>query len=142
MPSLNFQKQFVPLIESGQKRQTIRPVRKGKVQFKPYCKLFFFTGLRTKQCRELKVNGLNSVWNPKTNKNHYLCKSVKIIRLYSNPYVTEVFDNDMKREDMIAYRQDEHEKFAKADGFDNHIDFFNFFKKQYGLPFEGVLIKW
>ena len=30
MPALNFQKQFAPLVESGEKRQTIRAHRKDK----------------------------------------------------------------------------------------------------------------
>ena len=48
MPAYNFAKQFAPLVESGQKQRTIRG-REAKVGATAY----FFTGMRTKQCRRL-----------------------------------------------------------------------------------------
>ena len=51
MPALNFQKQFVPLIESGEKRQTIRSQRKQPIKVGDL--LYLYTGQRTKNCRKL-----------------------------------------------------------------------------------------
>jgi hypothetical protein len=48
---LGFQKQFVPLILSGEKKQTIRAIRKRS--FKIGDPLQLYTGLRTKNCMKL-----------------------------------------------------------------------------------------
>lgn len=53
MPSLNFQKQFAPLVESGDKPHTIRAKRKHPI--KQGDTLYLYTGLRTKKARRLKV---------------------------------------------------------------------------------------
>ena len=51
MPILNYRKEFAPLVESGEKRLTIRAMRKRP--FKSGDRLFHYTGLRTKACRKL-----------------------------------------------------------------------------------------
>ena len=33
-------------------------------------------------------------------------------------------------------------RIANDDGFNNLNDFYDFFESRYGLPFEGILIKW
>lgn len=48
MPAYNFQKQFVPLIESGEKWTTIRKPRKRPT--KADDTLYLYTGMRTKWC--------------------------------------------------------------------------------------------
>jgi hypothetical protein len=52
MPAYNFQKQFAPLVQSGEKRQTIRTLGK-RSHAQPGNKLQLYTGMRTKQCRKL-----------------------------------------------------------------------------------------
>lgn len=52
MPAYNFQKQFAPLVESGQKRQTIRAIGKRR-HARPGESLQLYTGQRTKACRKL-----------------------------------------------------------------------------------------
>jgi hypothetical protein len=37
---------------------------------------------------------------------------------------------------------DQIERLAKADGFTGSYEFVDFFRRQYGLPFEGVVIHW
>lgn len=51
MPTLNYKKQFAPLVVSGEKKQTIRVMRKRP--FKVHDTLYHYTGLRTKQCQKL-----------------------------------------------------------------------------------------
>ena len=49
MVAFNFQKQFVPLIESGSKWQTIRQTLRAKEGDR----LQLYTGMRTKNCRKI-----------------------------------------------------------------------------------------
>lgn len=49
MVAFNFQPQFVPLILSGQKRQTIRATRRCD----PGAAMQLYTGMRTKECRKI-----------------------------------------------------------------------------------------
>ena len=51
MPALNYQAQFAPKVESGEKLQTIRARRKRP--FKRGDRLYHYTGMRTKSCRKL-----------------------------------------------------------------------------------------
>lgn len=115
MPAINFKKQFAELIESGEKRQTIRPLRKRPI--KPGETLFLYTGLRTKQSRKLK---------------EVVCKNVSPVII--GPGWIELNERmlDMKETYEVARR----------DGFIKLLSFFNFFRKQYGSPFYGVLIQW
>ena len=118
MPALNFKKQFAHLVESGEKRQTIRACRKDGRDPKTGDKLFLYTGMRTKDCRKLK---------------EVVCKSVESIRIlnYSDIYLN---DNQMRITDII--------ELMKKDGFINLAKFISFFKDMHGLPFSGYLIKW
>lgn len=126
MPSLNFQKQFVPLIESGKKRQTIRLVRKKNL-IKPGDRLYLFTGLRTKKCERIFVN---NAWY---NKGPFvICKSVDNIEIR----LRDIYINGKELMGCDKF------SLAYKDGFENYTDFYFFFKKQYGLPFQGVVIKW
>jgi hypothetical protein len=51
MPLFNFHSTFAPLVESGQKRQTIRAERKRPIKVGELAHLY--TGCRTKQARKL-----------------------------------------------------------------------------------------
>lgn len=53
MPALNFKKRFEPMIESGDKRQTIRAKRKDCRDPKEGQTLYLYTGMRSKGCRKL-----------------------------------------------------------------------------------------
>ena len=61
MPLLGFKKQFAPLVEEGQKRQTIRAKRRDGRNPHAGETLFLYTGLRTKSCRKLGISGCKSV---------------------------------------------------------------------------------
>ena len=115
MPAINFKKQFAKLVKTGQKRQTIRPLRKYPI--KPGDKLYLYTGLRTKQCKKIKEAECFGTWPI----------IIKVGRI--------IFDGrDLGMLGMADI--------IKRDGFQQSKDFFNFFEKQYGLPFMGRLIRW
>ena len=115
MPAINFKKQFAELVESEEKRQTIRPLRKCPI--KPGETLFLYTGMRTKQCRKLK---------------EVVCKNVSPIVV--GPGWIELNERMLDMEGIY--------EIARQDGFIETLGFFNFFRKQYSLPFHGVLIQW
>jgi len=117
MPAYNFKAQFADDVENGRKRQTIRPKRKRKT--KPGETLFLYTGMRTKKCRKLC---------------EVVCESVTPIKIYSGLRI-RVGNGWLS---SIAGVGD----LALSDGFKNVNEFYEFFEKQYGLPFEGELIKW
>ncbi len=118
MPAFNFQKQFAPSVESGEKRQTIRSPRKIRPEAGQAAHLY--TGLRTKACRKLGEHEI---------------KSVKPI------IITQAGVGSMG--DIVAiYSRDALDKFARADGFESWTAMRDWFDKTHGLPFEGDLIKW
>ena len=116
MPAINFKKEFSLKVESGEKCQTIRALRKDGRNPHPGQTLYLYTGMRTKYCRKL---------------GEAVCKNVTQITIEEN-------------EDIIIgiTTLNEVEKFIKTDGFDNIDDFYNFFRKVHGLPFYGLLIQW
>jgi len=104
MPAYNFQARFVEAILDGSKRQTIRKRRKRATKSGDVLQLY--TGMRTKQCRLLKVVD---------------CTRVEPIRIY--PAMHYVF--------LIGQRLqfDFMQQFAKADGFKNVYEFLEFFER-------------
>ena len=116
MPAYNFKHHFAILVELGQKRQTIRKSRKRPTI--PGDTLFLKEGMRTKQCRNLLPP--------------QVCKSVTPILIFP-PNITV---------NGIPPTMSEILDLAWADGFETIEHFINFFKDQYGLPFEGEIIKW
>ncbi|MCK5450230.1 MAG: hypothetical protein KAI70_00540 [Candidatus Omnitrophica bacterium] len=119
MPGYNFKERFASMIESGDKRQTIRAIRKDgwvpKVGSTAYC----YTGMRTKKCRKLGEFKIKSVHSIKIGRYGYSCVSI------------------FEKENSFKM-----ERFAKADGFDTWEDLTCFFIKTHALPFRGLLIKW
>jgi len=121
MPLLGFMKVNAPKVESGEKRCTIRALRKDKRDPKRGETLYIYTGLRSKSCRKLVTP------DP-------VCKKARPIWFDSR---AGVFIQD------VGYlKHTELESLAKADGFDCVKDFIEFFKKKHGFPFRGLLIEW
>ena len=119
MPILNYRKEFAPLVESGEKRLTIRAMRKRP--FKSGDRLYHYTGLRTKACRKLLestclfADRIDIIPHGTVFINNWLC------------------DGPMKN-------------LAVADGFrragHEWEDMLAFFERTHGLPFTGQLIRW
>jgi len=121
MPAINFMPQFAPLIESGEKTQTIRKVRKKLQKIKVGDTLYLYTGQRTKACRMIRTT-------------RCVCATpIEISRSALSAFV--VLGND-----QLSLQ--ERLRLAQADGFDTAAEFVGFFEENYGLPFHGVLIKW
>jgi len=117
MPTINFKKQFISLIESGKKKQTIRLLRKRKIKVGD--PLYLYTGQRTKYCRKIR---------------EVICKSVDEIKInYKGVYINKK---------MTYYCLEHLDIFAILDGFTDWTEMIKWFEDTHGLPFEGILIKW
>ena len=117
MPAINFKKQVAVLVESGEKRQTIRARRK-KGHIKIGDTLYFKTGMRTSNCKAIGESE---------------CKKVTSICI--NGYSDVVLGADpLSFQDI--------DKLATKDGFKGRCEFIEYFDKTYGIPFHGVLIEW
>ena len=129
MPALNFQERFAPLVESGEKRQTIRAYRKDKRDPKVGDTLYLYTGMRTKACRKLMESR---------------CTDVRRFEIH----VTDegglywLLGEDATDDHCQVLTTDECAQIAIADGFNGHYAMTDWFDKTHGLPFEGLLIRW
>jgi len=123
MPAYNFMERFAPLVESGEKRQTIRQTDKGA---KPGDTAYLYTGQHTKQCRKLGEGLILSVL------------PIEIARLsLGEPYAAI---GVMPSTTYLAGERLDY--FSKADGFSGGEEMVAWFEKQYGLPFFGYLHEW
>ena len=118
MPLLGFQKQFVALVESGAKKQTIRAKRRDGRNPKVGDKLYLYSGLRTKGCRKL---------------GEAICTSVQEITLnwrgvcLGGKWLTD----------------EEQTSLARADGFSCFENMVVWFEETHESEyFWGLLIKW
>jgi hypothetical protein len=118
MPAYNFKDRFAHLVESGEKRQTIRRLRK-RGNPKPGDLLQLYTGMRTKLCRRLRPDEECIATEPIT------IGSCSMIIIQGR---------------FLDFS--EADSFARADGFGDIPEFVDFFEENYGLPFSGILIKW
>ncbi|DBA34753.1 TPA_asm: hypothetical protein vir520_00028 [Caudoviricetes sp. vir520] len=108
MPALSFKKEFVDMVESGKKTQSIRLV--GKRQFRFGDKVYLYTGMRTKQCRKLGEGIINEV--PFSIGMH----------LNLDPPMLGCSRCDLHRIKNLAQR----------DGFKDDQEMLQWFQKQYG----------
>jgi len=116
MPALSYKARFAPLVESGQKRQTIRARRKR--EFKIGDRLYHYTGMRTKACRKLLENEC--------------CQALDIMI----DGVVVVIDHG------IPLDADQRHMLARADGFKSYAEMEKWFGETHGFPFSGQLIAW
>jgi len=115
---LGFQKQFVDKILSGEKRQTIRARRKYPIKVGDKLQLYY--GLRTKQCKKIM---------------DARCKQTHDIEIKSDG---TIFINNF----LLNATYD---PIAKADGFNNYNEMYNWFCKNHNLKkenFIGNIICW
>lgn len=117
MPALNFISRFAAPVEKGEKRQTIRLLRKHPI--KAGDRLYLYTGQRTKRCRKLR---------------EVTCKSVQPIKI--TPGLRSVVLDERR----LTYRPAS--RVAHKDGFSCLGEMMDFFRRVYGRTFDGVLIRW
>ncbi|MEO1187797.1 MAG: hypothetical protein AAFW60_01895 [Pseudomonadota bacterium] len=128
MVAYNFQKQFAPLVETGQKRQTIRALRKTR-HAKAGEPVQLYTGMRTKGCRKLI--------DPDP-----LCSSNTHIEITESDIIGANGIKLPRIESLGDERDFVLDKFAELDGFKDFENMKAWFRKAHGLPFVGRLIKW
>ncbi len=120
MPALNFQKRFAPAVQNGSKRQTIRGPRvDGRPSATKGCRLYLYTGMRTKGCRKLGEAVCTSTSQLVITVEHAILINGRPLR--------------------TAAAED---AFAQRDGFDCAEELLNWFVETHGLPFKGSLIEW
>lgn len=143
MPIINFKPEFAELVASGKKRQTIRAMRKRP--FKVGDKLYLYTGLRTKQVRNL-VKCLTPDFILQDHDIDFnvcpwyvICKEVHEIEIIDDPFSNFPLDIKIDGEylDFIQMLG-----IIEKDGFILESDFYSFFKSTHGLPFKGQLVRW
>lgn len=113
-----------PLVESGQKRHTIRQTAKGAARG---ATAYLCTGQRTAHCRKLGEGTITDVLPIEIGR--HAC---------SEPYAS-ITERDGKRTHLAHEHLD---SLAKADGFANGEEMAEWFAAQYGLPFAGYLHQW
>lgn len=117
MPALNFLAQLAPLVESGEKRHTVRREAKRPIQVGD--RLQLFTGMRTKQCRRLLDTE---------------CTRIQTITIAKN--------STMTLDGWPTFGCAEADRFAQADGLRDFDELRDWIEQNYGLPFRGVVIHW
>ena len=124
MPAYNFKQQFAPLVESGQKRQTIRQTAKNATRG---AKAYLYTGQRTAHCRKIGEGKITDVLPIEIGRN--ACSEPYAVVTECNGRSTRLVHNDL-------------DSLAKDDGFANGEEMAEWFNNQYGLPFKGYIHKW
>lgn len=121
MPAINFQKQFVEAIVSGQKKQTIRSMRKRP--FKKGDRLYLYTGMRTKNCHRIGL---------------VVCSRVETFE------ILPLSDHSAKViVEGVRLSGGQIHQLAVADGFQESHQMMDFFSKDnYIIRFKGQIIHW
>lgn len=126
MPIYNFQKRFAEKVRTGEKLQTIRKRRKRPTAESET--LYLYTGLRSKNPEKLR---------------EAKCVRVLPIEIHAESYL--MFPRIKVGAEWIS--RSEMDAFARADGFANAAEFFEFWRDVHGLtvknPLTGFeLIQW
>lgn len=113
-----FKPRFAALVESGAKKQTVRPTPARMPKSGDRISLRMWTGkpYRSKQ-REIIASTV----------------------LYVAKIKLDVFDMWF---DGVLASEAKQEAFAIADGFSSANEMLDWFENEHGLPFEGVVIVW
>jgi len=121
MAAYNFQKQFVPLIESGAKRSTIRARRKNGYLPRPGDVLRLYNGMRTKSCKLIREVAVEAV--------------VPITINAANGCADVILNGDRMTAGQVH-------ALATSDGFKGIREFADFFEDKYGNELNAYLIRW
>lgn len=124
MPAYNFKKQFAPLVESGQKRQTIRKTAK---RAKRGAKAYFYTGQGTPDCRSIGKGMITDI------------RPIEIGRHACGEPYASITERNGRHTHFAHYDLD---GLAQDDGFASGEEMAAWFETQYGLPFTGYLHEW
>lgn len=129
MVAYGFKPEFVELVRSGRKSQTIRKPREGKSRHaRPGEPIQLYENWRQPDARKIIEDPVCVTVDPvliRWNKTTFW----SMVRTYDDSHHYNWWNAAL-------------DDFARADGFVDHKAFFQFFEDTHGLPFEGVLIKW
>jgi len=123
---LMFKPRFAPLVQSGAKRQTIRPLRKRPVKVGDVLSLREWTGLPYRSPQRIL-------------RAEETCKEVHAVMMSTNPKDLSQF---LLSIDLMEIHNPYREFFARDDGFPCWAAMCDWFAQTHGFPFNGVLIKW
>jgi hypothetical protein len=126
MPDLNYSLPFAPLVASGQKRQTIRAMRK-----RPFVvgdALFHYVGMRTLACMRLGTSVAEDVLG------------IDILKDRAGRMLT--FREDSPNGGQRRLSHDEVDELATLDGFQSSAAFYAWFLPGTSFHFVGQLILW
>jgi hypothetical protein len=140
LPALNFTV-FVDKILSGEKQQTIRPIRKRPI--KPGDKIYLYTGMRHKNCRKLGEAFCDRIQLVSlTIFSKQTCHSTGQISICKENSESGITITRWTR----AYTREQIDRIVKDDGFKNDQEFIDFFDNSYNLinykPKLFNIIKW
>jgi hypothetical protein len=129
MPALNFKARFAADVESGKKRQTIRPI--GKRKYHPGDQLYLYTEQRTKKSRKL---------------GEAVCLGVKEIKFDTIlPHYELIIREKASPSVWVQLSNTELGRLARKDGFRDWIEMATWFDNKYNfdnLPLNMQIIKW
>lgn len=127
MFTINFKPEFKEKIINGEKTTTIRKQRKTPFQIGKL--LYIYTNSHADSHAGFKET--------QTKKTDPLIKTeitdIKMIKIDTD---NSIFLDGKK------IKENEVDELIKKDGFNSKLDFFSFFRRQYDIPFHGVLIYW
>lgn len=128
MVAYGFRPEFVELVRSGKKTQTIRKPRTGGSRHaRPGEPIQLFENWRTPEVRKI-------IDDP-------MCVSVDRVKIWCDELGLRSFSHFYEYGCHTMWEEGVHGE-AQADGFPDVESLFKFFEDTHGLPFEGVLIKW
>lgn len=121
MAAYNFQKQFVPMIESGAKCSTIRQRRKNGYLPRTGDVLRLYNGMRTKSCKLIREVAV---------------VDVVPISIHTGNGCADVIYNGTRLVDGQV------RELAVSDGFKDVGEFAEFFHSKYGPDVQAYVIRW
>lgn len=130
-----FQPRFAPMVRDGTKRTTIRPLRRP--------------GWRPKVGQQLSLR----MWADKPYRSpHVILRDKEIVQEVHGVVIQALRRPGPMPEDGTMYvacfidgrrlNVKEWDELARADGFKDSIEMYDWFCETHGLPFMGELIKW
>jgi hypothetical protein len=136
MPAYSFQERFIPFIQEGSKNCTVRALRLGRVQHvKPGETIQLYTGLRTKHCRKIGKATCSDVQRIRITKNR-ICF---LVAKDTGEDLEVVLNNPAGFAWRDGFRPEGSTADSPAGAYDLMV---RFISKNYGVPFEGVVIFW
>lgn len=114
-----FKPQFVPLIQSGSKRTTLRPIPKRRPEAGDVIDIREWASLPYRS-KQLKIR----------------TAPIVIVR------DAVIWDDGLVLDGLMLGSEAMLDAIAKADGFDGWEQMYDWFKRSYSLPFHGILICW